>query len=76
MMPRTFVLPAEVTGRRGSTGANIGVKIRYGLWGAAQGMKPLIVVLPRLSEFIEKYAVMITPLLEAGHDAIILDYPS
>jgi len=54
--------------------------IRYGIWGDVSSQKnrnkPVLVVLPGLSEFIEKYAIMITPLLEASHDAIILDWPS
>lgn len=56
------------------------MNIRYGVWGNVaddnNNGKPVVVVLPGLSEFIEKYAIMITPLLKAGHDTIILDWPS
>ena len=54
--------------------------IRYGVWGdvldAKDHHKPIIVILPGLSEFIEKYAIMVAPLIAAGHDAIVLDWPS
>ena len=56
------------------------LNIRYGVWGNVAGgknnTKPVVVVMPGLSEFIEKYAIMMTPLIKAGYDAIILDWPS
>lgn len=59
-----------------------GIDIRYGIWGKVshapsdQSDKPVIVILPGLSEFIEKYAVILAPLLKHDVDALILDWPS
>lgn len=58
-----------------------GSNIRYGIWGkinpsSAHNDQPLIVILPGLSEFIEKYAYTLKPLLDKNVDALILDWPS
>ena len=59
-----------------------GIDIRYGIWGHVsredpeQSDKPMIIILPGLSEFIEKYAILLAPLLKYDVDALILDWPS
>ena len=55
-----------------------GMRIRYGLWpgGQAKGEKPLVMVLPGFTEFIEKYTPVLTRLTAAGYDTAILDWPS
>lgn len=65
-----------------STLTHKGMDIRYGIWGKAlysaaeRPNKPILVVLPGLSEFIEKYALIMLPLLEQDVDALIIDCPS
>ena len=59
-----------------------GMEVRYGIWGRAlhsesvESNKPIIIVLPGLSEFIEKYALIMSPLFEKDVDALIIDWPS
>lgn len=59
-----------------------GMAIRYGLWlGGGKNKyhrsrsKPLVVVLPGFSEFIEKYDHVVARITTRGYDAVIMDWP-
>ena len=61
-----------------STLTHKGMDIRYGIWGKAlysaaeRPNKPILVVLPGLSQFIEKYALIMLPLLGLYKSPLLL----